>query len=122
MPELPRADEAHMVPSGYWKIVAVRDGATAKMAAFYFDQDTPRNSDYCDHLTTVDDIEMRSGLDFFHDLTGPVQDSLEAAPAALTKACAVRWGGDWRSFRDVAHVQLFPNTQLAQVKRDSGLA
>jgi endonuclease G len=84
MPELPRADEAHMVPSGYWKIVALPDGATAKVAAFYFDQDTSRNSNYCDHLITVDDIEARSGLDFFHELAGPVQNSLEAAPASLT--------------------------------------
>jgi endonuclease G len=42
MPELPRADEAHMVPSAYWKIIALPDGATAKVTAFYFDQDTPR--------------------------------------------------------------------------------
>ena len=31
------------------------------------------------------------------------------------------WGGDWSDFRDWAHVQLVPNIQLAQVKRDSGL-
>lgn len=31
------------------------------------------------------------------------------------------WGGDWSSFRDWAHVQLVPNGQLAQVKRESGL-
>jgi D-alanyl-D-alanine carboxypeptidase len=31
------------------------------------------------------------------------------------------WGGDWVSFRDWAHVQLFPNSHLAQVKRESGL-
>lgn len=31
------------------------------------------------------------------------------------------WGGDWSSFRDWAHVQLVSNSELAQVKRDSGL-
>jgi Putative peptidoglycan binding domain/D-alanyl-D-alanine carboxypeptidase len=30
-------------------------------------------------------------------------------------------GGDWSSFRDYAHVQLVPNSQLAKVKRESGL-
>ncbi len=32
------------------------------------------------------------------------------------------WGGDWRKFKDLAHVQLHPNTQLAAAKRESGLA
>jgi len=31
------------------------------------------------------------------------------------------WGGDWSSFRDVAHVQLWPNSHLNQVKLESGL-
>jgi len=31
------------------------------------------------------------------------------------------WGGDWITFKDVAHVQLVDNDQLGQVKRDSGL-
>jgi len=30
------------------------------------------------------------------------------------------WGGDWSSFRDWAHIQLVPNSQLTQVKRESG--
>ncbi len=31
------------------------------------------------------------------------------------------WGGDWVTFKDWAHVQLVDNSQLAQVKRESGL-
>jgi peptidoglycan L-alanyl-D-glutamate endopeptidase CwlK len=31
------------------------------------------------------------------------------------------WGGDWTTFRDWAHVQYYPNSRLAQVKRESGL-
>jgi peptidoglycan hydrolase-like protein with peptidoglycan-binding domain len=31
------------------------------------------------------------------------------------------WGGDWSSFRDWAHVQLVPNSQLGRVKQESGL-
>jgi hypothetical protein len=29
------------------------------------------------------------------------------------------WGGDWKGFRDVAHVQYHPNNRLAEVKRES---
>jgi peptidoglycan L-alanyl-D-glutamate endopeptidase CwlK len=31
------------------------------------------------------------------------------------------WGGDWKSFPDVAHVQLVDNDKLTAVKRESGL-
>ena len=31
------------------------------------------------------------------------------------------WGGDWQSFKDWAHVQLLPNSELLEVKRESGL-
>lgn len=31
------------------------------------------------------------------------------------------WGGDWSSFRDWAHVQLVPNSELARLKQESGL-
>lgn len=38
-----------------------------------------------------------------------------------TKKQGLYWGGDWSSFRDWAHIQLVPNVQLEQVKRESGL-
>jgi endonuclease G, mitochondrial len=86
MPPLPQADEAHMVPSGYWKIVAVIDGGAVSLAAFIFEQDTPRNSDFCTHGTTVREVERRSGLDFFHALPKSQQDSIETGVGALGTA------------------------------------
>lgn len=68
MPSLPGADESHQIPSGYWKILSVEDASGLKIAAFFFDQDTERGANYCRGLTTVDDIEQKSGLDFFPDL------------------------------------------------------
>ena len=44
------------------------------------------------------------------------------ALGAAAKAEGLNWGGDWRSFKDWAHVQLHPNNMLAEVKRQSGLA
>lgn len=38
------------------------------------------------------------------------------------KAEGLYWGGDWRSFKDWAHLQFFPNNQLSDVKKKSGLA
>lgn len=44
------------------------------------------------------------------------------ALGAAARAQGLIWGGDWKSFRDVAHIQARPNTELAVVKRESGLA
>jgi len=83
MAPLPGADEAHTVPSGYWKIVAVQDGATILVATFVFDQLTPGNSDVCTHVTTIREVEQRSRFDFFHALSKARQDQLETGPATL---------------------------------------
>lgn len=81
MPPLPKADEAHRVPSGYWKIVAVQEGDDASsihLAGFIFDQDTTRNEPILNHLVTVDEIERRSGLDVMRELPDDVEATLES--------------------------------------------
>ena len=80
MPELPGADEDHRVPSAYWKIILVQDGSSAnsiKSASFIFDQETPRNAKVIDHLTTINEIEGRSGLDFLRELPDELENSIE---------------------------------------------
>jgi endonuclease G len=71
MPKLPHANEPHLIPSGYWKVVAVRRGSRAHVAAFIMDQDTPRNANYCteEHHVTVEDVEARTELDLFPRFT-----------------------------------------------------
>ncbi len=43
------------------------------------------------------------------------------ALGSAAKRGGLFWGGDWRSFKDWAHVQFYPNRMLAEVKRESGL-
>lgn len=62
MPPLPKADERHRVPSGYWKVVATQDG---RMAAFIMDAAAPRTLDHCDARVTLDEVELRSRLGLF---------------------------------------------------------
>ncbi len=83
MTALPQADEPHLVPSGYWKIVATETGTTIRVATFLFDQGVARSADPCNHLTTVDDVEQRSGLDFFRALPDPEESTLESGAATL---------------------------------------
>ena len=54
-------------------------------AAFLFEQETPRRAKFCDHRTTVDEIERRSGLNFFHGLSEVEQDRLESQPGTLAQ-------------------------------------
>lgn len=82
---LPGADEAHVVPSSYWKIVAVGDGDGVRVAAFAFGQDTPRSASHCDadQAVSVREVERRTGLDFFHGLDPQDQRRLESGPGDL---------------------------------------
>jgi peptidoglycan L-alanyl-D-glutamate endopeptidase CwlK len=60
----------------------------------------------------VDIVSQSKGwndMDFFHAL------------GRIGKKHGLYWGGDWRSFRDYAHLQAAPNSALS-VLRDRGLA
>lgn len=58
---LPMADEAHKVPSGYWKVVVKGNNAVG----FIMGQDTERSMDECLAITLLSEIEHRSGLELF---------------------------------------------------------
>ncbi len=47
--------------------MAVQDGVTLHVAAFIMEQTAARTSPVIDHLTTVDEVERRSRLDFFSE-------------------------------------------------------
>lgn len=85
MPVLPKADESHKVPSGYWKIIFVEKNGTFKVAAFLFDQETERRAKFCEQrfITSVRIIESKTGLNFFQALPKTEQDKLETDPLSL---------------------------------------
>lgn len=82
MPSLPRADERHRVPSGYWKVIATADG---RMAAFIMDTGASRSLDHCDTRVTLDEVEYRTRLLLFPRLASRTFTDLAEAlgcPAA----------------------------------------
>ena len=79
MPTLPKCDELHKVPSGYWKIICIEESGVISVAAFIFDQNTPRNHEVIDHEVTVDEVERRSGLDFLWMLEDSKEDDIEGS-------------------------------------------
>lgn len=60
--ELPEADEDHLIPTAYWKVISNPSGG---LTAFVFDQQLERSADYCDQISSLAEIEKRSGLDLF---------------------------------------------------------
>lgn len=64
-------------------MLAFEQAGHIKAQAFILDQDTPRNANFCDHRTTVDEVEQRAGLNLFHELSESAQVSLEAGPGTL---------------------------------------
>ena len=81
MPKLPQADEEHQVPSGYWKIIAQGQRSSpesVRAVAFIFPQDPPDGAQLADLVKTIDEVETRSGLDFFWELPDDVEAALES--------------------------------------------
>ncbi|MFV2058960.1 MAG: DNA/RNA non-specific endonuclease [Thiohalomonadales bacterium] len=82
-PSLPNADETHIIPSGLWKIISVKQAGKIKTASFLLSQKDNRHSDYCSLLTSIDIIEERTGLNFFHELNFIEQALIEQTMPSL---------------------------------------
>jgi len=84
LPSLPKATKPHKVPSGFWMIVvAAKDENPQKpedlsVAAFILDQDTPGKYNPGEGLVSVDEVENRSKLNFFWELSETHQQTLES--------------------------------------------
>lgn len=81
MVQLPNADEVHIVPSGYWKIILIKAGESLNSiiaVSFIFNQETKRGEKFLDHLVTINEIEKRSGLDFLRELPDTLEEQIES--------------------------------------------
>ncbi len=56
MPKMPGADEPHIVPSAYYKIIYDRSG---NAVAFHMEQSTPRNERYCAKTIPLDNLQSK---------------------------------------------------------------
>ena len=52
---LPNADESHVIPSSYFKVIYDSKG---NAASFVFDQDLPKSANYCDQKTSNKDLNL----------------------------------------------------------------
>ena len=81
MSSLSNADEPHKIPSGYWQIILVQTSKSVnsiKSASFIFEQNTPKTDKVIEHLSTINEIERRSKLDFLWELPDNIEEQIES--------------------------------------------
>ena len=79
MADLPKANEEHKVPSGYWKAVIVPTSSKIfEHAAFIMEQDSGRKDAVKSKAVMIDEVERRSGLDLLWELEDDVEAATEA--------------------------------------------
>lgn len=77
-----RAGQAPRVPEGCFMILADESDGRVRTLAFIFPQDPRPGSKLEDYLTTINEIEARTGLDFFSELPPEAQAELESKRAS----------------------------------------
>ncbi len=69
------------IPSGYYKVLADESGDELRVLAFMVESDCPPYTRIKSRLVSVDELEVRTGLNFFPKLSKEAQVELEAQPA-----------------------------------------
>ena len=65
------------MPEAFYKIIVAPHNEAPLALAFIMPQDVRGNEPLDDYLVTIDDIEARTGLNFFPELTTEVESVLE---------------------------------------------
>ncbi|QNI04705.1 DNA/RNA non-specific endonuclease [Halomonas sp. SH5A2] len=66
------------VPEAFYKIIVAPNDEAPLALAFIMPQNVRGNEPLDDYLVSIDDIEARTGLDFFHELNDNVESVLES--------------------------------------------
>lgn len=83
---LPGTNKIHTIPSGYWKVIFTGNTpANGLYAAFIMEQSTPRSASFCDFQVTVGEIEERSGLTLWSNLSQDAQADLKTKRGQLSQ-------------------------------------
>jgi endonuclease G, mitochondrial len=80
---LPNADEFHTIPSGYFKVVIAVVSGTVKASAFIMEQDSARADNFCNKEVTIDEVEMRAGINVMPTLSTSIQTQVEQSYGGL---------------------------------------
>ena len=81
---LPEADEAHAIPSSYFKIVMTRNQNWIEASAFILDQNASRRDNFCAFEVAVDQVETRSGFNIMPQLPAYKEPAVEGRLGGLS--------------------------------------
>lgn len=70
------------VPDACYMLVVDETEGRTRVEAFLFPQDTPENAALADYVTTVDEIETRTGLDLLSELPDEAEGAIESRRVA----------------------------------------
>lgn len=71
-------DSGVAIPSHYYKIIADEHGGKLRVLAFMVESDCPPYTRIKKRLVSIDDLEEKTGLDFFHELPDELENALES--------------------------------------------
>lgn len=74
----PRLRGRVAVPEAFFMIILDESAGRVRAQAFLFPQDTPGDAAPAAHLTSIDEIERRTGLDVLHELADDAEAALES--------------------------------------------
>lgn len=74
----PKLRQGVAVPDAFYRIWLDHRGPAPRVLAFLVPQNVCGSEPISNYVTSVDDIERRTGLDFFADLPDPLEDAVEA--------------------------------------------
>lgn len=116
---LAKLKESGFVPSIFygWRSVAVQSALySSGRSQVKFSFHNAQREDGTPNSYAADIIDSRFGWTCQAETSG-----FWSTLGSAAKAHGLIWGGAWSTFRDVAHVQLLPNSLLYNVKQESGL-
>ena len=83
---LPGADESHTIPSGYFKVVITDNSGWVDASAFILSQTVSRSANFCNYEVSIDDVELRSGLNIMPDLPSYKESAVEGQTGGLSSS------------------------------------
>ncbi|QPG06809.1 DNA/RNA non-specific endonuclease [Salinimonas marina] len=81
---LPQADEEHIIPSGFFKVVMTEQNGWIEASAFVLEQSASRSDNFCAAEVAIDQVEQRSGLNIMPALPAYKEPSVEGQIGGLT--------------------------------------
>lgn len=80
---LPQADESHVIPSGYFKVLITDNNGWVEASAYIMEQNLARSANFCLREVTVNEVELRSGLNIMPTLPAYKESAVEGKVGGL---------------------------------------